>query len=96
MTSTIADFIVSLGPHGSAIGRENISDILMKDPDLRDDVAAVIQDHGKEDKSKVPEEPKEVEKITGQLTTEEEIVEGRIGWDACESVTLSTEPSEAD
>ncbi|KAG8864769.1 hypothetical protein FRB96_003355 [Tulasnella sp. 330] len=84
MTSPIADYVVAVGSNGRIMSRGTVSDALKADPDLRGDVAKIARE--KEDEEKIidaKEEPaKDATKPSGQLITKEEVVEGRVGWEA--------------
>lgn len=96
MTSALADYVVALGSNGRISSRGSVSEALEKDSDLRADVTTVNESNEKEGKVIDPEDnalPKEGDKPSGQLIAKEEIIEGRVGWDACEFPCISLRQS---
>lgn len=93
MVSPVADFVVSLGLDGRVVSQgTQVSDALKANSKLRAQVAEtskITEKEAKAEEMEGTEEPK-AEKPTGQLVAKEEILEGRVGWTACQFFSHSS------
>lgn len=86
LTSPLAEFVLSMGPNGRVKSKGHPSEVLPKDPELAEELAA-DSDGGELDESddEVQEEeaadPKE-----GKLVIAEEIAVGSVSWNACKFI----------
>lgn len=84
MTGPLAGFIVTIGSGGRVTSRDSVADALLHDKKLMAEVQGTsqVEEKAGSDSGQGKDVPKAVEKPSGQLIAKEEIVEGRLGWDA--------------
>jgi ABC-type methionine transport system ATPase subunit len=84
MTSSIADYVVSLGLDGRVVSCGSVSDVVAKDKTLAAELVEGAQAIKDEEKRIDQEEPDATAKqADGKLIVAEEIAEGHVRWDAC-------------
>src|SRR5437588_2330677 len=84
MASSVAHFVVSLGPNGRIVSQGSISEAIAKDVTFAAEVAKDQEVLEKEAEIiDAPEEPKANGKSDGKLVMSEEIAEGHVSWPAC-------------
>jgi hypothetical protein len=88
MTSTIADFVVSLGSDGRVISQGTLSTALKLNKALSAEVEADKQDEQLVEEVMDAETPNALAKPGGKLVVAEEIAEGHVSFDASETASL--------
>lgn len=89
MTSSIAEFIVSIGNNGQILSQGSLSKALAKDKKLSKELKAEAKQIEKIEHEVDAVEPAEESKKTdGKLIVAEEIEEGHVGWPARASLSL--------
>lgn len=85
MTSSIADFIVSMGSNGRILSQgSSLSKILATDKKLSAELKQETKEIKKAEQEVDHAEPDESsKKADGKLIVAEEISEGHVGWPAC-------------
>jgi hypothetical protein len=88
MATPIADFVVSLSSNGRINSQGTVGDALRKDRTLASE-ATVIEEIDRKEASVIDAEETKPLSSSGKLVAKEEIVEGRVGFGACQSSTLA-------
>lgn len=84
MTSSIADYVVSLGLDGRVVSCGSVSDAVAKDKTLAAELVEGVRAIKDEEKRIDQEESDATAKqADGKLIVAEEIAEGHVSWDAC-------------
>ena len=89
MTRPIADFVIALGNDGRVVSQGSLEKALKEDSALYEELRIEVDELAKADQvldDQNPDEPKR--DSDGKLVVAEEIEEGRVGWNACEFLTL--------
>lgn len=93
MTSSIADYVVSLGLDGRVVSCGSVSDAVAKDKTLAAELVEGVRAIKDEEKRIDQEEPDATAKqADGKLIVAEEIAEGHVSWDACKLPFTSAVP----
>jgi hypothetical protein len=84
MTSSIADYVVSVGLDGRVVSCSSVSDAVAKDKTLATELVEGAQAIKDDEKRIDQEEPDaSAKQADGKLIVAEEIAEGHVSWDAC-------------
>ncbi len=85
LVGRLAEQVIAIGANGDISNRASVSDALRADPLLRADV--LNSNPGVDEKEGTAvcndDAAKEADEPSGRLVVKEEILEGRIGWNAC-------------